>query len=64
MQKAKLKSSTHTIGNTMLPAVHYAPSGEWGGERVNCNRYYTTDVKHTGVLSKVTCKRCLSKHSR
>lgn len=38
---------------------HYASSGEWGGSRVNCGRYYTTDVAHTGDKSKVTCKHCL-----
>ncbi len=46
------------IAKPMLPAVHYAPYGEWGGERVNCNRYFTTDVAHTGNKSKVTCKFC------
>jgi hypothetical protein len=45
-------------GNTVLPAVHYAPYGEWGGERVNCNRYFATDVAHTGNKDKVTCKFC------
>ena len=38
--------------------VHYAPYGEWGGERVNCGKYYTTDVAHTGNRDKVTCKFC------
>jgi len=38
--------------------VHYAPHGEWGGERVNCGKYYTTDVAHTGNRDKVTCKFC------
>lgn len=42
----------------VLPAVHYAPYGEWGGESVNCGRYYTTDVAHTGNRDKVTCKYC------
>lgn len=41
------------------PSVHYAPYGEWGGERVNCNRYFTSDVANSGVWSKVTCKHCL-----
>ena len=44
--------------NEMLAAVHYAPSGEWGGERVNCNRYFITDVAHTENKDKVTCKFC------
>jgi hypothetical protein len=39
--------------------VHYAPYGEWGGQKVNCGRYFTTDVAHTGNSSKVTCKYCL-----
>ncbi len=39
--------------------VHYAPAGEWGGERVNCGKYFTTDVAHSGDKSKVTCKLCL-----
>jgi len=39
--------------------VHYAPYGEWGGEQVNCGKYYTTDVAHTGNEKKVTCKYCL-----
>jgi len=39
--------------------IHYAPSGEWGSSKVNCNRYFTTDVYITGVLSEVTCKHCL-----
>jgi hypothetical protein len=38
--------------------VHYAPYGEWGGELVNCGKYYTTDVAHTGNRDKVTCKFC------
>lgn len=38
--------------------IHYAISGEWGGEKVNCGRYYTSDVAHTGNFKKVTCKRC------
>ena len=38
--------------------VHYAPYGEGGGERVNCGKYYTTDVAHTGNRDKVTCKFC------
>lgn len=38
--------------------VHYAPHGEWGSERVNCGKYYTTDVAHTGNRDKVTCKFC------
>ena len=38
--------------------VHYAPYGEWGGERVNCGKYYTTDVAHTSNRDKVTCKFC------
>ena len=38
--------------------VHYAPYGEVGGERVNCGKYYTTDVAHTGNRDKVTCKLC------
>lgn len=39
--------------------VHYAINGEWGSERVNCHRYFTTDVRHTGNQSEVTCKWCL-----
>lgn len=39
--------------------THYAPSGEWGSTRVNCGRYFTTDVSHTGNKSKVDCKYCL-----
>ena len=38
--------------------VHYAPYGEWGGERVNCGRFYTTDVAHTWNKDDVTCKFC------
>ena len=38
--------------------VHYAPMGEWGGSKVNCGRYWTTDVVHTEHESKVTCKFC------
>lgn len=43
----------------MTAKVHYAPSGEWGSTRVTCNRYFTTDVLHTGDELKVTCKHCL-----
>jgi hypothetical protein len=39
--------------------THYAPSGEWGGEKVNCGKYFTTDVKHTADKKQVTCKYCL-----
>lgn len=39
--------------------THYAPSGEWGATKVNCGKYFTTDVKHTGNKSKVDCKYCL-----
>jgi hypothetical protein len=39
--------------------IHYAPNGEWGNTRVNCGKYYTTDVAHTGNKDKVTCKYCL-----
>ena len=42
----------------ITPSIHYASYGEWGGARVNCGRYYTTDVAHTGDISKVTCKFC------
>lgn len=38
---------------------HYAPYGEWGGERVNCCRYFTSDVAHTGCEEKVTCLYCI-----
>ena len=41
------------------PRTHYAPGGEWGGQRVNCGRYYTTDVSHSGLFEKITCKFCL-----
>lgn len=44
--------------------VHYAPGGEWGGEKTNCNRYYTSDVLLTGDKSKVTCKYCCSNISK
>lgn len=40
-------------------AVHYAPSGEWGGEKVNCGRYFTSNVAHSADISQVTCKYCL-----
>lgn len=43
-----------------IKVIHYAPAGEWGGQRVSCGRYYTTDVNHTGLIKKVTCKRCLN----
>ncbi len=42
-----------------IASVHYAPSGEWGGQKVNCGRYFTSDVIRTGLPSKVTCKNCL-----
>jgi len=42
-----------------MKKIHYAPSGEWGGDKVNCGKYFTTDVLHTAIKSKVTCKKCL-----
>lgn len=39
--------------------IHYAQWGEWGGERTCGGRYFTTDVKHTGLWENVTCKFCL-----
>lgn len=39
--------------------IHYASGGEWGGSRVNCGRYDTTDVSHTEKQNEITCKRCL-----
>lgn len=42
-----------------MKKVHYAPSGEWGTTKVNCGKYFTTDVLHTGLKEKVTCKFCL-----
>jgi hypothetical protein len=53
------KDKFHIAHVVRRPAVHYAPSGEWGGEHVNCGRYYTTDVLWTRNISKVTCRRCL-----
>lgn len=49
------------IEDNVIPPfkIHFAPSGEWGSTRVNCGRYYTTDVAHTGNKDKVTCKYCL-----
>jgi len=41
-----------------MSKIHYAPYGEWGGQRVNCNRFYSANVAHTGVKEKVTCKYC------
>lgn len=38
--------------------IHYAVNGEWGGERVACIRYYTTDVSHTSDIENVTCSFC------
>lgn len=38
--------------------VHYSPYGEWGGEKVNCGRYFTTDVAHSANPQLVTCKYC------
>ena len=46
------------VGETLR--THYAPSGEWGGEKTNCGRYFTCDIKHTDMQHKVTCKYCLS----
>ena len=40
--------------------IHYTPSGEWGSTRVCCNKYFTTDVIHTGTISNITCKYCLN----
>jgi hypothetical protein len=39
--------------------VHYAPGGEWGNPKTRCGRYWTTDVIHTAMREKVTCKHCL-----
>lgn len=50
---------TKSIHETPRYKVHYAPYGEWGSARVNCGKYYTTDVAHSGDRSKVTCKLCL-----
>ncbi len=41
------------------PKVHYASYGEWGSTKVNCGKYFTTDVLHTEYVSKITCKYCL-----
>lgn len=59
MTKHSKNTEQSNSTKSVLPAVHYAPWGEWGGERVSCGRYYTTDVRHTGRLEKVTCKFCL-----
>lgn len=41
-----------------IKIIHYAPNGEWGGEKVNCGRYFTSDVNHSSIKKKVTCKWC------
>ncbi len=38
--------------------VHYSSYGEWGSTKVNCGKYFTTDVSHTDDISKITCKYC------
>lgn len=48
----------------MTSKAHYAPSGEWGATRTNCNRYYTSDVLLTGNTKKVTCKHCINNINR
>ena len=61
MGKTSKNNETAKFGiGVIMPRfkVHYAPYGEWGGERVNCGKYYTTDVAHTGNRDKVTCKFC------
>lgn len=55
----KIKKELVINNKSLLPAIHYAPYGEWGSQKVNCNRFYVTDVKHTGDRNKVTCKFCL-----
>jgi hypothetical protein len=47
------------LANGISTSIHYAQSGEWGGSKTNCHRYFTSDVNHTGIIDEVTCKWCL-----
>lgn len=38
--------------------THYSKNGEWGALKVNCGRFFTTDVKHTDNKNEVTCEHC------
>lgn len=52
------KYKSHT-GINIRQRTHYSMYGEWGSTKVNCGRYFTTDVMHTDDKHKVTCKNCL-----
>jgi|GEM_PF-4170939 len=41
--------------------INNALSGEWGGNKVRCLKYYTSDALISGEKLKVTCKNCLKK---
>jgi hypothetical protein len=56
----KAKDKISTTPDILLPRLktHYAPYGIWSA-KTYCGRYWTTDVKHRGLMDEVTCKRCL-----
>jgi hypothetical protein len=60
IQTIKEQVAIFGLGDIMQRSkVHFSEYGEWGSTRVNCNRYYTTDVRYTNDIKKVTCKHCL-----
>lgn len=54
----------YDMKDKILNKVHYAPSGEWGGEKVGCGKYFTTDVLHTPSIQRVACMNCLTNYMK